>query len=175
MRSATAVVVAVLLCAPASARADEGDWYGWQTLLTDAAATGLLYSATQFPNEDGALPGVLAVAGLATYLLGGPIVHAIHGGHVGRSLAARALLPVAGVPIGFAIYALVHTRSSDQCGCGLASLGAGVIGLGVGMIAASAVDAAVFAFEPPVERPTLGLAPLLGRDRTRGVALSLRF
>mgnify|MGYP003379932670 CR=1 FL=1 len=91
----------------------------------------------------------LGVVGLATYVLGGPIVHAVHGhgGKAGIDLAVRLGAPAVGMAIGAGIGC-----ATFSCGKGeFSAIGAvilGGVGAGVGVLTAVVIDAAVLANEP---------------------------
>ncbi len=126
----------------ASPRTTPGEWYGYETLLVDGAGLGLAAGTLA-----GGIP--LGVAGLATYVLGGPIVHAVHGhgGKVGIDLAVRLGAPAVGMGIGAAIGCATFSCSKgDFAGFGAFILGG--VGAGVGALTAIVIDAAVLANEP---------------------------
>src|SRR4051794_39143549 len=50
----------------------ETAWYGWQVLLADGASFALMASAIAARSP---VPGLVGVGG---YVLGGPLVHALH-------------------------------------------------------------------------------------------------
>ena len=125
-------------------------WYGWQTLLTDAGSLLLIVAAAESDDSGG-----YALAGAAGYLAGGPIVHAAHG-HAGKawgSLGLRAGAPLGGALVGLAI----GSASAGDCAgdlCGLEALAFGAVGFIIGTGAAIVIDAAVIANEDvKVERP----------------------
>ena len=119
-----------------------GEWYGYETLLVDGAGLGLGAGTVA-----GGIP--LGIAGLATYVLGGPIVHAVHGqgGKVGIDLAVRLGAPAVGMATGAAIgCAMFSCSKGDFAGFGAFILGG--VGAGVGALTAIVIDAAVLANEP---------------------------
>lgn len=127
-------------------------WYGAPILVADGVAYGGLALAINVERTNGiALP-----SSIGTFLLAGPIIHAVHGrwGRMGLSVGARALFPVGGVLLG----ATGCTAGSDCSG----SLATGAI---VGMLAATIVDAAVLAYEPVSEMPAVQPLVSLGRDQ----------
>ena len=110
-------------------------WYGWQTLTTDAAALTLVIVG-------GALDEPLLLGGsFATYVLGGPIVHATHGnwGRATLSLGARVGVPLLGIATGVG---LEDCSGGEFCGFGGALIG-GIVGLA----GAVAIDSAALARE----------------------------
>jgi hypothetical protein len=134
----------------------ETRWYGYQTVITDVAALGMFVgaastfrlcislSSTSRPC-DNTTSETLALAGLTTYGLGGPIVHGAHGhwGKAGMSFGMRA------AP--FLLAALSATQKANEA--------TGVILIG-GMFAAMSLDAALLANEEvEPERPSFTLAP----------------
>ena len=116
-------------------------WYGWQTLLTDAAAVLGVYVSPDLT--------------LGLYLAGGPVVHWVHG-NAGRGFASLGLR--VGAPV-VLTYALVSTCDSDaEYGC----LGEAILGVTAGVVIAVVVDATVLARERvPAKEPTeLALGPV---------------
>ncbi|MEP7051485.1 MAG: hypothetical protein ABJB12_14085 [Pseudomonadota bacterium] len=129
-----------------AASATPDRWYGYQTLALDGAALGFFVAglSTAGDPEAGPLLGLSA----ATYLLGAPAVHAAHSNWtgLGLSVASRVVFPVSGGALGAA---------RDQCDahndrdlCGVAGPALGTL---LGISAAIALDAAVFAYEPRAE------------------------
>ncbi|HEY5452510.1 MAG TPA: hypothetical protein VIQ54_27325 [Polyangia bacterium] len=136
--------------APAKPETPQTTWYGWQTLIADGAAAGLL--GLTLLSSDGNGANVLGTLSFGTYLLGGPIVHWSHGhGWTGfGSLAARVGLPLGGALVGVLIGAAACGSSEDEfIPCPVAF---GAVGLLGGMVAAPVVDATIIAREP-VTRP----------------------
>jgi hypothetical protein len=120
-------------------------WYAYQTLALDALSTVLITVGIAKWNGD------LGAAGLASFALGPPILHMVHG-QVWKGLYDLALLRVlepflsagAGATIGMLIGAKTGCGDSDlPCG----SVPGFVIGLGAGMVAAVAVDASVLSWD----------------------------
>jgi len=156
----------------------KGVWYGDSVLIADLSALGLgalsLAAATSGgSNEDLSLPAGLAA--LATYLAGGPIIHAARGncGNMGNSIALRLLTPLGGALVGAGLGAAsVSGCSGDFCGLG-AAVG-GIFGFGGGMILASAIDIAAVAYDSPPnpQQPQVTLLPTVD-TRQGGVGLNL--
>jgi hypothetical protein len=121
------------------------EWYGYQTLVVDLAGIGMGVGAA-----GGGYP--LAIAGLATYVVGGPIVHAAHGhgGKVGLDLGIRLGAPAAGALTG-ALIACAGGSCGYELGA-LVALAGGGFGAGIGAITAIVIDAAVIAREPAERR-----------------------
>ena len=181
-----AAVLTSILLASATAAAQPGTYgprevpvetetrsYARQTLVVDGLAFSLLIAgaAAEGPNgEDTTATGVLWAIGGPTALLGSPIVHLIHG----RGLAAAGSL---GLRYGLAMVgSFAGVAVADQmCGsgeafCSLGGLGPGLL---VGLVAASAIDAALIARETvEVHRPAPSIAPSIGVTRG-GATLSL--
>lgn len=145
----------------------ERRWYGWQIILTDAAAL-----APVALISNGGDWGALA---LGLYLGGGPVVHGAHesGAKAAGSLGLRIVGVLGGALVGLGISADEH----PSCYCSL------VIGTEVGLVAgslvASVVDVAVLAYDvqptgshTQAESLRLHLAPVaaLPRDSTGHVA-----
>jgi hypothetical protein len=118
-------------------------WYGWQTLIVDAASLGALFAA---PAAGYPWTARLRPLGAGAYLIGGPIVHVAHG-RWGRALASLSLRT--GLPIVAAL---------GGAGLGRADRGDFLskdgffVGLGAGLVGAAALDALFFA--SPDGRPT---------------------
>jgi hypothetical protein len=135
-------------------------WYGWQTLLTDGGALVLLATGAQSNDPN----STILEASLATYVLGGPVVHLAHGrlAPAGTSLLLRIGLPMGGLGLGL----FAGGCSLDAC----SSPGTLVAGMAVGVISAIAVDAGVLSYED-VEVPassvpaSVRLAPLYDAKR----------
>jgi hypothetical protein len=132
-------------------------WYGWQTLLVDAAAFGIA-TTTDINVDYLSQPTGVAVVGL--YTLGGPGVHLAHG-NVGRAIGSFALrlgLPAAGWVIGSA--------GGNDVGSAIT----GVLLAASGYLAAVAIDASVLSWDirdapRDAARPTprrLTVAPSVG-------------
>jgi hypothetical protein len=126
-------------------------WYGAPTLGVDLASLGLAALSNKQDSK------VLAYTSIAGFALGGPINHAAHGnwGRAAGSLALRVSLPVlAGVG-----GALVPGACDDRSCVGLG------VGIVVGILAASAVDAAALSWEKVPQKPA-AITPLVavGKD-----------
>ncbi len=135
-------------------------WYGYQTLATDGVALLLLLPALSSSAHD--LQTASAVASLATYSLGAPIVHLTHG-HVGKAVAdlgIRAAMPFVVGLLGGLIGAAAYQPSTSCATAGacaergnwfgplMAFIEGGAIGGTVGIGGAVAIDAALLAYEP---------------------------
>lgn len=108
-------------------------WYGWQSITADGLATAMIMGGSGW-----------TLAGIGTYVLGGPIIHLTHG-HVLRSVGSLGLrigAPLMGVVVGCSASA----RSESSCDIGA------LVGSLVGLAAASAVDAS-FAYDAEPHRP----------------------
>jgi hypothetical protein len=139
----------------------ETSWYGWQTLLSDAAAIGLWsvaavvddaqYGSASYRSYQ-AWSTALAASGFAVYALGAPAIHLAHGraDQAGESLIMRVGLPFGGALVGVLVGAGACGRSDDEVPCPLIT---GVLGFAAGGVAAMVLDAVVLAREP-VRHPT---------------------
>lgn len=136
---AAPVAVPAAAIAPQAAPAAKTEWYGHQTLATDALGFGVGALA---PSS-----GVgFAYAGLATYLLGAPIVHVAHG-NVAKGfgdLGLRASIPVAGAFMGALIGAATGSRD-DAVDATTQMFQGAAIGVLAGVATAITIDAAVLA------------------------------
>jgi hypothetical protein len=108
----------------------------------DAAAITLVFGALALQEEDAA--PFIGVLGAATYGIGAPVVHAVHGNY-GRALGSLGLRVIAPIAIGL-IGMQLEDCSDDAFLCGAAGL---VIGGLVGVSGAIAVDAAALAYTTP--------------------------
>jgi hypothetical protein len=136
-------------------------WYGTETLLVDAAALGLLIVGASVggATRDTKVSEAFALAGLGTYVLGGPIVHLAHD----RPYAALGSLGLrVGAPVVAGFVGMAIEQSSCSPGtwfCGLAGL---LLGGTVGVIGAVAIDSAAIAWAP---RTQLTVVPMVGGGR----------
>jgi hypothetical protein len=143
-------------------------YYGWQTLLVDGASFSTMFAA--IPLES----GPVAIAGLAGYAFGGPIVHAAHGqwGHAFGSFALRAGLPTAAGLTGFAVGAAACPHDThafiDACPLGLVGLG-----VAIGAVVAPFLDANLLGYESVNDAKGVSIAPSIAVDRN-GAAFAVR-
>ena len=132
--------------AESDASPKRGAWYGYQTLIVDSLAVGFGFSATNLGSS-----GVGLSAG--TNLLGAPLVHLAHGrpGMFAASLGSRVVSPALGGVTGYAIGAgLGGCGGGNYCVAPMIGAAAGFLS---GLLAASALDAALFAREAKPEEP----------------------
>lgn len=132
-----------------------------QTLATDAMALSLALSAAAVAGSGNDHAGeALAYTSLATFVLGGPIIHATHGnwGRAAGSLGLRVGTPIVGAALGAA---MEDCSGGDFCG-----LGGGVVGFAVGIAAAIAIDAAALARETVPKEPALTPLVATGKNGT---------
>jgi hypothetical protein len=126
-------------------------------LILDGTAAALIALGSAMPKD--ALGALIAV-GSATYLLGGPIVHAARGnwGRSAGSLLLRAGTPLAGAVLG----ASFCVPDSGDCIEGVLALAT------IGMLTAAALDLSLLHWEPlPAPKPTASgtITPQLTFDR----------
>lgn len=94
------IAIVLLTCRVAFAQASEPEpepeVYGLHILAADLVPVGILSTATVFPQ------GPYLEASVGAYLLGGPIVHTLHGEYkrAAASLGLRVGLPIAGLLVG---------------------------------------------------------------------------
>lgn len=147
-------------------------WYGWQTLIADGATLATLLGAAAAGSagkQGDALAAPLSVLGVAGYEFAPGIVHFAHK-NPGRGFASfgmRIGLPLAGGFIG--------ASAASGCDGFLCEAGGAAIGVLVGVGAAIAIDAAVFAYEDPKlsSSPRVKLVPQLAFARG-GAVFGLR-
>ena len=169
-RVATILALGVALTAvPRSAAAEEHpaatqEWYGWQTLTADGAAIALMASGIVAGSGPAGAP--LGYTGMASYVVTPAVIHGAHG-HVLRGVgdaAIRVVTPVLGTIVGaFSGAALYASKArpapadgaNDYFSPGFDALFTGAaIGFLAGVLAASAIDAAVLARDDaPAARP----------------------
>lgn len=156
-----------------SETAAQSEWYGWQTLLTDAASITLITAGAMVQDgnshsQDGnrMLGTSLMLTGLAGYVAGAPIMH-FGKRQPGRglgSIAMRVSLPFVGGVIG-AESASCHASSDESGYCGV---GEAALGVGLGALTAIALDASVLAWAPMKEEgnaeASFGFAPVIAKD-----------
>ncbi|HQY61683.1 MAG: hypothetical protein IPF92_30630 [Myxococcales bacterium] len=128
--------------AEAPAEPPASTWYGYQTLLADAASVGLLFASA------GAESGGLAVTALVGMGAASPTIHLVHGRPwaAGGSLLVRGAAVTVGGLLGFT--AASGCGGSGSLGCLYGGLPEAVTGGLIGYAAASLIDAAVLAHEP---------------------------
>jgi hypothetical protein len=103
-------------------------------------------------------PGGFAWTTLATYLVGGPFVHVMHGavgkgfGDFGLRLATPIVVGLLGGLVGTAAYQSPSCNPGGSCDDGLGRLGGSLEGFAIGgvlgIVGAVAMDAALLAYEP---------------------------
>jgi hypothetical protein len=124
-------------------------WYGWQTLLADAAGIAAVAGCATLVHDQG-------MVCVAPFALASPAVHVAHG-HPLRGALSFAMnlgLPLAGGAIG----AAAADCHNDEFLCGLSEIGLGII---VGVVAAATVDAMIaFDDEAPAPAPQRSLPVL---------------
>ncbi len=123
-------------------------WYGWQTLLVDAGSLVLM---------------PFGGAGLVTYAVGPPFVHAAHGrgGPALASVLMRVGLPLVLGAAGLGLGAAATPSNASNNGVETAPFVGALAGLVLGMFGAMAIDDAVIAREPgkSASAPRSGAAP----------------
>lgn len=119
---------------PHTAHADE--WYGKETLGSDAAAYTLLGTGLLLDNP------VVGAGGAVLWLLGPAAIHLSHGekGRAALSLGGRVFLPLVGAGVGVGISADGSCCCDHTCKDGLDGA---VIGFVCGVLAASILDAVI--------------------------------
>jgi len=139
LRSSLALAAAAVLSSAPEARAEPGEWYGYQVLTTDLLGWSLVLAGV------GLDVGPVAGVGAGFVLLGGPLVHIGHGNYekAGYSAAWRYGGILAGALVGTLLAG--STSGSDNT-LGMIALG----GLGgfAGYIVGAITDIAFIAREP---------------------------
>ena len=146
--------------------------YRLQLAGTDAAAALTLLVGEKTTDSNGQRDQTLIALGIATFALGSPIVHLVHG-HGKRALASfllRGVAPLVTAEIGAQLKTCFVTSSAD-CDISSASDSHRIAGLVLGVASAMAIDYTFFgAAERP--RPEPSWAPSVGATRG-GVSLGI--
>ncbi len=185
-----ALACALLLAVESTARADGNaatselpaapppppdGWYGWQTLLVDGSSIAVTLAGAAWASAapgNGTGPDVMLLHGAGGFALGGPIVHLSHGhpwralGDLGLRLGAVVGGGILGLFIGGAA---AGSCSNSDVGCLPQAVAGGLVFAGLGVVTASAVDAAVFSYDrsplpPPAPLFTLSPSFLMLKD-----------
>jgi hypothetical protein len=132
-------------------------WYGWQTLIADGSAVGLLLTAAAIEGQGSSDTDILVTAALLGYEFAPGIIHFAHR-NTGRGFASFGLrlgMPLAGFIVGAA--------TASGCDEYLCEASGAAIGLLFGVAGAIAIDAAVLAYDDVrPRRPDVRLVPLFG-------------
>ncbi|MEZ4365592.1 MAG: hypothetical protein R2939_04810 [Kofleriaceae bacterium] len=100
-------LIASVLGGPRTARADDedGDWYGWQLMITDIGAITVAAAGASTNKNPGAVVG-----GAAAYVLSGPLIHLAHG--EGRDALTSLLLRTVPAGVGLMFNAAGSKRGA---------------------------------------------------------------
>lgn len=148
-------------------------WYGWQTLSADAGSAtlmGVSFAASEAARSSTG-PAALLVGSLGAYALGAPLVHLLNG-EAGRAAASL------GLRVGVPTLSFLAIAAAADCHNPWCKLDSAAIGGLVGMLAVSAVDAAVIAHRfqratPATQARGFSLAPHIDPNSgTYGVSLA---
>jgi len=145
-------------------------WYGWETLVVDAGGISAFLAAVGSSNR-GMSTGLVEL-GLATYVLGAPIVHAAEGHprEAGLSVGLRLGAPLVGGLSGFLLGGALCAKDDGDVPCPALTAALGIL---AGGVAAIAVDAEVLSDEPEPSRPQVShFAPTLSVTKN-GVSAGL--
>lgn len=122
------------------------EWYGWQTLSIDGATIALAVAGSAAAKS--AVPALLAGG---FFIVSGSIVHGFRGRGSAAlaSLGLRTGLPAGGTLVGGLIgFALTSGETNSAVASGVfGALFGGAIGGGLGILTASALDAALLGHE----------------------------
>jgi hypothetical protein len=125
------------------------EWYGAPIILSDLAALSLSLAAASTVKSSSEFGVGLLVAGVGTYVLGGPIVH-FSEDRIGTGFASLGLrlgAPLLGGAIGLGIGSSADSGCTGE-GCGLGAVLLAAAGFGIGLLVAPIVDSAVLARKP---------------------------
>jgi hypothetical protein len=148
---------------PSDGRSGRWQWYGWQIIITDAAALSTLALAagtSSGETGDHTVSTVLLGLGFSGYLMGGFAVHATHRRWLsaGMSVGLRVVLPLLGAAVGAGL-----ESSQNDPWSGLAGAATGVL-VGAGL--AHVLDVTALSFVPPAKHP-----PTTSASNTRAPVL----
>jgi hypothetical protein len=149
-RSLAAAMAVLWLSSSNTSRAEDASprehWYGTETLLTDAGALALFLSGVAV-NDRGTSRSIVVGSGVA-YLLGGPVVHLLHGRELTSlaSLGLRVGLPATGGLVGRGLAGLGPYDDGDEVVLGT------VFGALGGLLGAVILDPALLAWQPAPRR-----------------------
>jgi hypothetical protein len=137
----------------------ETRWYGWQTLAVDAGSLGVGLAGSAAGQG-----GVSAVALLAGYALGAPIVHAAHGRTDAAlgDLALRLGAPLVGGAVGYGVGVATFQGCAPGawlCGRDWSGFGGAVVGGLGGAVTAIILDASVLGRERVPKDDAAAAAP----------------
>ncbi len=127
-------------------------WYGWQTLVVVGASTAFGFITGLSGGLAGSGVVVFGGAGLGSggILLGGPIVHWVHG-HVGRGFGAFGInlgMPLVSGALGIGVTCL--TGACGNRGHEADFVPGFIVGAGLGLIGAITIDVAVPSYDENV-------------------------
>ena len=147
-------------------------WYGWETLSLDAAALGLGVMSFATYDGQGTAGALLGSGAISTYAFGAPAVHLLRdqSGKAVTSLGLRVGLPVLAVGIASIGRDASCSESSpdfDAAKCEPRQNRMMLAGV-IGVVAASLIDGAFMAWEPPPKPHKLSLSPVLAWDGEKG-------
>ncbi len=133
--------------------------------LEVAAVDASVVAALALGHGSGAVGGFA----LATYAVGAPLVHVLHGrpGAAARSMGLRAGMPILGGLVGYGLLSMGHGNSGDDISPG--AVGA-ILGVFAGAIAASAIDIGVLAKGDDVPRVGPAVTPTTNGGMTFGLS-----
>lgn len=156
---------------PVSAPARE--WYGMPIVVTDIAAVSMMLLGLQSDSAG------LALLGVSTYALGGPVIHFVEGRSAAGfgSLGVRVGAPLLGGMVGGKMGAEWSGGCEGEW-CGLRrAAGGALIGIGLGAAAAIVVDHAVLAYKPAkLPQVALSITPTyIPTTGEAGIAVSGRW
>ncbi len=152
------------------AKTSAKEWYGWQTLIVDASLMGL-YASGHLLSPPGST--ALEMSDFFAFWFGAAIVHQLHDGEVGTSIAIHFAGPFAGLFTGFLIgAALPYSCSGFLCFNPMVVTGA-EIGMGIGAGIVAIVDATVLSWGRAEPKPTTSAWIFAPSVSPRGGGLTL--
>jgi hypothetical protein len=132
-------------------RRPRSEWYGWQTLLSDVATVGFVFTQRE--------ESTFFKLGVAAFVAVPPVIHFGHKNYVRgfESLGMRLLLPTGGAFLGL-MGGLAGCKGNVSC-----ELVPAAVGGGIGVVTASVLDATVFARKrlPPPSDSAVQWRPLV--------------
>lgn len=145
---------------PPDATASTTKWYGWQTIIADAAALTFM-GGTVMTVKDRTAPMGFFILGTGTYALGAPIVHWSQG-EVGRGFASLGMRIALPTLVGLTANQMSRGCEGRNGWIDLCREGRTAVGILVGSVLAMVFDSAALAWkEVPRPRQEARILPSL--------------
>lgn len=119
-----------------------GRWYGWQIMIADVGALGLIAGGIALTSNSSAF-AFIPITGAVVYVADAPLIYVAHGdaSRLPGSLFCRILFPLAGAGLFFGLGAIVDAANGSKgCSEGCAAIALMEIGFGIGVLVAMVYD-----------------------------------